>query len=132
MSVRARGRTGLRTLLLAAALSAIGCAAALAQPVEPAQGPKNYRKLVLDTLPTLFPGGGVELGEVRLSPLQETDIRAGADWIACLETDARGKPRLWALFFRGDKLVHWRGALPPDRCEGQSFSVLKPAARKRR
>jgi hypothetical protein len=120
------------TRLLAAALIASGAAAAMAQTAEPAHAPRNYRKLVLDALPTLFPGGGVELGEVRLSPLQETDIRAGADWIACLETDARGQPRLWAIFFRGDKLVHWRGALPPDRCEGRSFSVLKPAARKRR
>jgi hypothetical protein len=118
--------------LLAAALLALGSAAAVAQAPETAHPPKNYRKLVLEKLPTFFPGGGVELGEVRLSPLVETDVRAGADWIACLETDAKGKPRLWALFFREDKLVHWRGALPPDRCERQSFSVLKPAARKRR
>jgi hypothetical protein len=118
--------------LLAAALLALGSVAAVAQALQTAHPPKNYRKLVLEKLPTLFPGGGVELGEVRLSSLQQTDIRAGADWIACLETDARGKPRIWALFFRADALVHWRGALPPDRCEGQSFSVLKPAGRKRR
>jgi hypothetical protein len=108
---------------LAAALPMTLVAASLAQ--EPPKQPADYRKLVRDSdAALLLPE--VKRGEVRISELRPAEHYVGADWLACLMTDASGTPRVWALFFRDEAVVHVRGALPPDRCDRESFAPLKP------
>lgn len=97
-------------------------AAAFAQ--EPPKRPADYRKLVRDSESTLLLPE-VKRGEVRISELRAAEHYVGADWLACLMTDAGGTPRVWAVFLRDDKVVHVRGALPPDRCDRESFTPLK-------
>lgn len=116
-------------LLTLTAVQAAACASA-ATAQEPAR-PRDYRKLVMVGVTTwLVPT--VERGVMEISPLKPGDHYIGGDWLACLKTDARGSPRLWAVFFREDAIVHVRGALPPDRCQGEHFTPLQVAPARRR
>jgi hypothetical protein len=108
-----------------------GCASLDIAPREPPQPPKNHRQLVLEKSAALFPGGGVTLGDMEISPLRDDQHVPDAFWSACLRTDAKGKPRLFAVFFRGEEIPHVREALPVDRCERETFIPLKPEPKKR-
>ena len=100
-------------------------------PREASQPPKNHRQLVLEKSATLFPGGGVTLGAMEISALRDDQHVADAFWSACLRTDTKGKPRLFAVFFRGEEIPHVREALLADRCERETFVPLKPEPKRR-
>lgn len=98
-------------------------------PREIPQPPKNHRQLVFDKSASLFPGG-VTLGDMEISPLRDDEQVADAFWSACLRTDVKGKPRLFAVFFRGEEIVHVREALAVDGCGRETFVPLKPEPKK--
>ena len=119
-------------LAVAGALGLGGCASLDIAPREAPQPPKNHRQLVLEKSATLFPGGAVTLGAMEISPLRDDQHVADAFWSACLRTDAKGKPRLFAVFFRGEEIPHVREALLADRCERETFVPLKPEPKRHR
>ena len=110
-----------------ALLLALICAAPAG--AQEAKAPKDYRKLIGDREPTLWVPA-VTRGIVQIGHLRPDQRYPGADWIACVKTDAKGKPRLWAIFLREEEIVHWREALPVDGCAGESYAALKVVPKK--
>lgn len=116
---------------MAAALVLGGCASVVLPPAEAPQPPKNHRQLVLEKSATLFPGGAVTLGSMEISPIRSDEHIPDAAWSACLRTDTKGKPRVFAVFFKGEEIAHIREALAVDRCERETFVPLRPEPKKR-
>jgi hypothetical protein len=117
-------------LTIAAAFALGGCASLDIGAREAPHPPKNHRQLVLEKRATLFPGG-VTLGEMEISPLRDDEHVPEASWSACLRTDKKGKPRMFAVFFRNEEIPHVREALAVDGCERETFGPLKPEPKKR-
>jgi hypothetical protein len=96
---------------------------------EGSKPPKDYRKLVMEKQASLF-AIPVERGTMDISDLRPADAYAGAEWMACLMTDTARKPRKWALYFRGEEIVHLREALAIDRCNAEVYTPLKTESKK--
>jgi hypothetical protein len=92
------------------------------------KAPKDYRKVIIDQQSSWITAA-VERGTMDVSDLRPATAYAGADWIACLMTDAARKPRKWAIYIQEEKIVHVREALVVDRCNAEVYSPLTPAAK---
>ena len=124
-------RARLAPVLLALLLGGCGTAA-----YDPGPQP-DVKKLVTPYLPTLFPGSAVNQGltpipavpmtpgDIEIAPVRPAPPLAPAGWIACLRVDDKGRRRLFAMFFSTAALVTYREALPPDRCEGETYTMLR-------
>ena len=119
-------------LLLASVVAACGTTA-----YDP--GPKpDAKAIITPQLDLLLPGSALTqgltpipavatpVGAVEIGPVRLAEPLAPAGWIACLKVfDDKGQSRYVAAFFKEKLLVHHRTALPPDRCEGDTYTVLR-------
>jgi hypothetical protein len=90
------------------------------------KAPKDYRKVIIDQQSSWITAS-VERGTMDVSDLRPATTYAGADWIACLMTDAARKPRKWAVYIQEERIVHVREALAIDRCNAEVYAPLTPA-----
>jgi len=90
------------------------------------KAPKDYRKVIIDQQSSWITAS-VERGTMDVSDLRPATVYAGADWIACLMTDAARKPRKWAVYIQEERIVHVREALAIDRCNAEVYAPLTPA-----
>jgi hypothetical protein len=56
------------------------------------------------------------VGMVEASPVRQAHLLAPADWIVCAQSSARDLSPPYAMFFQGDKMVHYRIAVQVDEC----------------
>jgi hypothetical protein len=82
----------------------------------------NYKKLATQAVRTLtYPGG---LLSPSISPLRKSHSVAFADWMACVQGQGEGQPRMFAIFYRDQRVANFRLAVVIDRCEGEPFENL--------
>jgi hypothetical protein len=125
-----RGRSGtgrgaqrsLGLLAMSLALAAAACSTVTPERGEPVP-PQDYRKLVAEKLPDFFPKT-VYVGGVEISPLRREEHFFAADWSACLKAYLDGRTRLFAVYFRDDKIVEMGGAVQVDACRKETFEPL--------
>ncbi len=115
---------GIAAALLVGACS-LGPALEAPAPSEPA-GEPNYRKLILDGVPSLLSGMPpwtvMEVSALRRSlPVQP------GDWTACLRRTAETETTLFAVFFKSQRIDSVRRALLVDKCENESYAPLAKA-----
>jgi hypothetical protein len=121
----------LAPLFLAVLLA--GCETAEFDP-----GPEpDAKTLLAPSVAYLFPGAPLvqglkpipavpmNPGDIEIAPVRPAQTLAPGAWIACLRIDDKGRRRLFAAFFTKSALVHIREALPPDRCEGETYAMFR-------
>jgi len=86
----------------------------------------NYKKLAAERVKQLTYAGG--LLSPSISPLRKAHSVAFADWMACVQGEAEGQHRMFAVFYRDQKVADLRLAVVIDRCEAEPFESLAPAA----
>ena len=64
-------------------------------------------------------------GMVEASPVRYAHLLAPGDWIVCAQSGVRDLSPPYAMFFSGDKLVHYRIAVEIDDCR---LAPYAPAA----
>ena len=64
-------------------------------------------------------------GTVEASPVRYAHPLAPGDWIVCAQSSVRDLSPPYAMFFTGDKLVHYRIAVEIDDCRRAPYA---PAA----
>jgi len=64
-------------------------------------------------------------GTVEASPVRYAHLLAPGDWIVCAQSSMRDLSPPYAMFFTGDKLVHYRLAVEIDDCRRAPYA---PAA----
>ena len=118
--------------VLVPALVASGAAGAYDPGPQP-----DVKKILVPQLDTLFPGTALYQGLTpihpvpmhpelfELGPVRAAQLLAPASWIACLRIENKGQRRYYAMFFNATLLVQYRQALPPDRCEGDTYTLLR-------
>lgn len=55
-------------------------------------------------------------GMPEASPVRQAHLLAPADWIVCAQSSARDLSPPYAMFFNGDKMIHFRIAVEIDQC----------------
>jgi hypothetical protein len=55
-------------------------------------------------------------GMPEASPVRQAHPLAPADWMLCMQSPARDLSPVYAVFFTGDKLIHYRIAVEVDEC----------------
>jgi hypothetical protein len=55
-------------------------------------------------------------GMPEASPVRQAHPLAPADWMLCVQSAARDLSPVYAVFFNGDKMVHYRIAVEVDEC----------------
>jgi hypothetical protein len=55
-------------------------------------------------------------GMPEASPVRQAHPLAPADWMLCVQSPARDRSPVYAVFFTGDKLIHYRIAVEVDEC----------------
>src|SRR5262245_46213666 len=55
-------------------------------------------------------------GMPEASPVRLAHPLAPADWMLCVQSPARDLSPVYAVFFNGDKLIHYRIAVEVDEC----------------
>ena len=55
-------------------------------------------------------------GMPEASPVRQAHPLAPADWMLCVQSPARDLSPVYAVFFTGDKLIHYRIAVEVDSC----------------
>lgn len=63
-------------------------------------------------------------GLPEASPVRQAHLLAPADWIVCAQSSARDLSPPYALFFNGDKMVHFRLAVELDDCRRVPFALV--------
>jgi hypothetical protein len=63
-------------------------------------------------------------GLPEASPVRHAHLLAPADWIVCAQSSARDLSPPYALFFNGDKMVHYRMAVELDDCRRVPFALV--------
>jgi hypothetical protein len=58
----------------------------------------------------------VKWSGVEASPVRQAHALAPSDWIVCAQSSARDLSPPYAMFFEGDKMVHFRIAVVLDDC----------------
>ncbi len=61
-------------------------------------------------------------GTVEASPVRHAHLLAPGDWIVCAQTSVRDLSPPYAMFFTGDKLVHYRIAVEIDDCRRAPYA----------
>lgn len=127
-------RTRLAFPLLAILLAGCGT------PEYDPGSPPDVKTILTPQLDSMFPGSAVfqgtmqipavpmKPGMVEIAPVRAAQALAPAPWIACLRIDDKGRRRQFAMFFNEKLLVLYREALPPDRCDGEAYTVLRRKA----
>ena len=83
----------------------------------------TYKKLASERIAKLsYSGGGLK--RAAISPLRKSHTVAFADWMACVQGEGEGERRMYAVFYREQKVADLRAAVIIDRCEGESFEKL--------
>jgi len=109
-------------MILSLALAAAGCATVGPRTGEPVP-PQDYRKLVTDKAPDFF-AKSVSVGGLEISALRREEHYLAADWSACLKAYLDGRTRLFAVYFRDDKIVEMSSAVQVDACKKETFEPL--------
>jgi hypothetical protein len=63
-------------------------------------------------------------GLPEASPVRHAHLLAPADWIVCAQSGARDLSPPYALFFNGDKMVHYRMAVELDDCRRMPYALV--------
>jgi hypothetical protein len=82
----------------------------------------SYKKLAAERLKELSYSGG--LVGLTISPLRKAHSVAFADWMACIQGDAEGHHRMFAIFYRDQKVADLRLAVVIDSCDSEPFEKL--------
>lgn len=82
----------------------------------------NYKQLAAARLKDLKYSGG--LVAPAISPLRKSHSVAFADWMACVQGDGEGQRRMFAVFYRGQKIADLRQAVVIDGCDAESFERM--------
>jgi hypothetical protein len=84
----------------------------------------TYKKLAIEHVSKLAVPGGIV--DASISPLRKSHAVAFADWMACVEGQSQGdgQRRMYALFYRAQKVADIRAAVVIDRCDGETFEKL--------
>ena len=61
-------------------------------------------------------------GMVEASPVRYAHLLAPGDWIVCAQSSLRDLSPPYAMFFTGDKLVHYRIAVEIDDCRRAPYA----------
>jgi hypothetical protein len=61
-------------------------------------------------------------GTVEASPVRHAHLLAPGDWIVCAQSSVRDLSPPYAMFFTGDKLVHYRIAVEIDDCRRAPYA----------
>ena len=61
-------------------------------------------------------------GTVEASPVRYAHLLAPGDWIVCAQSSVRDLSPPYAMFFTGDKLVHYRIAVEIDDCRRAPYA----------
>jgi len=61
-------------------------------------------------------------GMVEASPVRHAHLLAPGDWIVCAQSSVRDLSPPYAMFFTGDKLVHYRIAVEIDDCRRAPYA----------
>src|SRR5581483_11264848 len=61
-------------------------------------------------------------GDFKISRLRWVDTIKGWNWVACVQFQDHGHPRLYAIFIEGDAVVDARYAVETDGCEAQAYT----------
>ena len=117
------------TVFLAILLTALTAACSSIVPgadtqitAAPAEPPVNYRKIILAKLPNNLTDGA------QASELRKAVAPQLFDWVACLKLDTKPNISLFAVFFEGEKIEHFRRSVLIDQCESADYSPLTPPA----
>ena len=62
-------------------------------------------------------------GAVEASPVRYAHLLAPGDWIVCAQSGLRDLSPPYAMFFTGDKLVHYRIAVEIDDCRRAPYAT---------
>jgi hypothetical protein len=55
-------------------------------------------------------------GMPEASPVRQSHLLAPADWMLCVQSPARDLSPVYAVFFNGNTMVHYRIAVEVDEC----------------
>ena len=61
-------------------------------------------------------------GTVEASPVRYAHLLAPGDWVVCAQSSVRDLSPPYAMFFTGDKLVHYRIAVEIDDCRRAPYA----------
>lgn len=67
-------------------------------------------------------------GMVEASPVRYAHLLAPGDWIVCAQSSMRDLSPPYAMFFTGDKLVHYRIAVEIDDCRRAPYAPVTALA----
>jgi hypothetical protein len=119
-------RTSYRVLLCAALAGSVGACSGLGMVEPPARivsqppsEPALEQSLVMVATTVKW------AGTVEASPVRHAHLLAPGDWIVCAQSSVRDLSPPYAMFFTGDKLVHYRIAVEVDDCQRAPYA---PAA----
>ena len=65
-------------------------------------------------------------GLPEASPVRQAHPLSPADWIVCVQSSARDLSPVYAVFFNGDKLIHFRIAVEIDQCGRMPYALVAP------
>ena len=63
-------------------------------------------------------------GLPEASPVRHAHVLAPADWIVCAQSGARDLSPPYAIFFNGDRMVHYRIAVEVDDCRRVPYALV--------
>ena len=63
-------------------------------------------------------------GLPEASPVRQAHLLAPADWVVCAQSSARDLSPVYAMFFDGDNMVHYRIAVEVDDCRRVPFALV--------
>ena len=63
-------------------------------------------------------------GMPEASPVRQAHPLAPADWVVCAQSSARDLSPPYAMFFNGDKMVHFRIAVELDDCRRVPYAPV--------
>ena len=63
-------------------------------------------------------------GLPEASPVRHAHLLAPADWIVCAQSSARDLSPVYAVFFNGDQMVHFRIAVEVDDCLRVPYALV--------
>jgi hypothetical protein len=63
-------------------------------------------------------------GMPEASPVRQAHLLSPADWIVCAQSSARDLSPPYAMFFNGDKMIHFRIAVEIDDCRRVPYAPV--------
>ena len=101
----------------------VAVAACSGVPYQPSEAPKFSDPAVSGIVRIVFtesklPGTGL------ISQIKPAHPISRGDWVLCMKSNDPAQTRRYALYFIGNKLVHWQLAAQVDACEDESYSPI--------